>query len=178
MLTTIIVVLATWLINKTRWYTISIDFVSNFKMTCFLIIITTILFWIMHRIISYDDNPDRYKKIWDEPLINAAGLFYSLLVSSILVVMARNCINEQSILNRTLILWILLIIYDLANILIMYHSYSYNVKKAVIDAVLFQIRGVRNALLIVLAIVFIMKFTIVGVLFFFVIIGIILSFFK
>lgn len=178
MLTTIIVILTTWLFNKIRWFTISLNFYSNFKMTCFLIIITTILFWIMHHTISYDDNPNRYKKIWDEPGIIAASLFYSLLVSSILVVMARNYINGQSILNRTIFLWILLIIFDVANILIMYHGYSFNVKKAVIDAGLFQIRGVRNALFVVLAIVFIMKFTIVGVLFFFIIIGIILSIFK
>ena len=178
MLTTIIVILTTWLLTKTRWLSVSIEFVPNLKLISLLIIITTILFWIVHQIISYDEKPDRYSKTWDYPALVATSLFYSLLVSAILVVMARNYINELSILNGTMFLWISLGIFDIANIFIIYRTYSYNVKKSIIDAILFQIRGVKNALFIVLLIVFIMKFTIVGVVIFLIIIGIVLSIFK
>lgn len=163
MFTTLIVILLTWLLTALG-FTLTTEFNSALKIIIILTIALTIIFWTIHFITSKEKDVEKYDKMWDEPEIIISGMIYSALTAGIMMKMVFNIENGKSFLEGTLLLWVILIVSDIINIVIVFHSYSYELKESIKDSIMLQIRRVRYGLLLCLVVVAVLKFTIVGAL--------------
>lgn len=165
MFTILIVILLTWLLTALG-FTLTTEFNSSLKIIIISTIALTIIFWIIHFITSKDKEVEKYDKMWDEPEIIVSGMIYSVLTAAIMLKMLFNIESGKSFLEGTLLLWIILIVSDIINIVIVFHSYSYELKESIKDSIMLQIRRVRYGLLLCLVAVVALNFTIVGALLF------------
>lgn len=177
MITTIMVMLLTCILAKFDLIALT-KLTTSVKPLIWFIIITTLIFWTLHLIISKDKSFDKFNSIWYEPAIIILQILYSIIVTILIWVMIINVRDGRFFLSHTLIIWILLVLFDIANVYIIFKTYSYDMKESIIDSIFLQIREVRNALIMVCTLILTIKFTIVGILVCVILIGAIISFFK
>ena len=133
-----------------------------FRAVLLMCIVTYLLFKV-GSIAFFKENADkRYEELYDEPIINFIRLIYVIINVLTIAKMYNNITNEMPIFYKTAILFVILVILDVANIIAGYNVYSFDVREAIIDGILLQIRNVSLTLLILAVILLILKLTIFG----------------
>lgn len=167
MLTMAIVILATCGLDKMLNIKPTLDFNPGLKLTIILFVVTTIFFWVISATLT-KRKPDAYEKLWDEVPVKIFNVIQASLVLLLMLAMTYNYKDNVNFLTGTKGLWAFLAITDIIGIGVAYNTYSFKVKESIIDSLLLQIRNVRAAVLMMVLVVLIKKFTIFGVLILFV----------
>lgn len=154
------------------------DFMPTAAILLGIVLILTIIFRILNYILFKTNKLDRYEKNWDDPIITIAEILYGALVCALVFKILWNYNNGFGYFDNTLILWGMLIGFDIAVVAIIFSTYSFNFKDSVRDSIMFQVSNVRTGLFFLMAFMAILKFTIVGFLLIVGIIGIFLGLFK
>lgn len=174
MLTTLFVVLVTHLLTKAN-FEVTLQLSGAFKLLVVLIVCLTILFWIIHFTMSQNKDSSRYSDVWDESEIHIFGALYTVVELILMFILISNKTHNLPIFSGALVMSIILIILDISSVIIMFNCYSYEFKESIVDALLFQIRRVRNSLILLLLIAIVQKFTIIGVIILILLIAIIID---
>ena len=178
MLGALSMILTTYLILKKRNIDISLESVTNSKLIVFLIVFATLLFWILHGLLSKDKNMSRFEDNWQEDgiravrgiLVCAEGLLYLFIV--------RNIDQGHSIFHNAWIIIALIVVLNIIQLVMFDKYYTTSIRELLVDGLLIQIQDTRNALILVLFVLCALHFTIMGAIFIVTIIAIVTGFFK
>ncbi|MCR5146726.1 MAG: hypothetical protein K6B70_05225 [Clostridia bacterium] len=170
MLTMLFIVIVTYLLKLAN-LEISIQFIPAIIVISILLISTLILSLIMHKcLIKSKEENDEYLCVKEEPGVIIFGIIYSIIVAVIMCILLACFKNETSMIIPIIISMIVMIIMDAINTIVIYKSYAFDVKESIKDALVRQTELMIYALLIMVGIVFIIKYTLVGALIMFYII--------
>ena len=143
---------------------VSMELDKSLLFAIILIIIMTIISWILHLTILSKKDSEKYEEDWDEDPIKVLKLVYVIICAIIMLLMVKNVSDGSFIFNGTILFIVLAIITDLITPVVIYFSYSYDVKESICDSLLFQCTRVRMAIIIMICIGLVIKYTIVGIL--------------
>lgn len=155
------------------------EFIPCTKLLLILGAVSCVIFFITESIIGYEKGKlDAYKKKWDEPEVVFAGITYTVALTVFMLAIANNIMKDEKVFSSFVICMMLVIlVHDIVNACVMYNTYAFNVKKSMIDEVLFSIRNVLSAFGAVFIIDAAWNFTIMGVLIVVIIVGILAGLF-
>lgn len=132
------------------------------------IILFSILFWGSHATICTEpEETDRYEKNWNEVSeINGYSFLYEVVILTIMIIMIKNHLNIEYEKNAFCINWpiaIILLILDIITTIVIYNTYSYDIKESIIDSVLFQFSRLRKCMVLLFIVGIFKTYTITGV---------------
>lgn len=158
--------LVVWMIQllSDEGFDLTLEFEKGYQIPTVVIVLLTIIFWILHVIISEDKDFERYTDVWDEPEIQFARICHTTFITAVFTSMLYNYERRGDALKVSTTTLVILVIFDIINAIVIFNSYSFSVRESITDSILMQIRDIRAALALLILIMFIFKFTIVGTL--------------
>lgn len=178
MLGALFMIFTTYLLTKKRNIEISLGYLCNKKLIIALIVIATILFWLLHFIFSEVKTLSRYEDNWQEDGLRFVRGIIVLSEAALYVKILMNVDKGNWIFYHALLGIVFIIIMNAIELALIDHYYSKNIREMIVDGILIQIQDTRNALILVLAVLCILNWTLLGFLFVLVLLAIVTGFFK
>lgn len=162
MLAMLFIVIVTYLLKLAN-LEISIQFTPAIIVISILLVTTLILSVVIHKcLIRSKEENNEYLCALEEPGVKIFGIIYSVIAAILMCILLTCFKKETSMLVPIIISMIMMIIMDIINITVICKSYAFDVKEATKDALVRQPELFICALIIMVGIVFAVKYTLVG----------------
>lgn len=165
MLGILFTVLSTYALAKWRNFDLNLYNITRQKNVMFLIVIVTIVFWILHAVLSKNKDVKRYTEHWEDDGIRFFRGTCVITYGLIYLTICTNLNNGVSIFHNIWIYCVAAVVFNVIQIILIDHVYSHNLRELIVDTVLLQIQDCRNTLLLILTVLCMLSWTIVGALF-------------
>lgn len=174
MLGILIVIIATYFTTKARNLEIDMYSVTNKKTILILVIIMDLVFLILHALLSKNKKMGRYDENWFEDEIRVLRGMVVVAEGFLYIRFLRNIDGGLPIYHNIWVFCGIIIILNFIQFKLIDHFYSKDVRELLVDTLLMQVQDARNTLILILACLCILHFTIVGFLFILSLIAIVL----
>ena len=143
-----------------------LDVVNNrfdaFLATLLLFVVIYILFRIGAKAFAKEKAVSRYEDIYEEPVIRFIQIVYVVTAVLTIIRLFNNISNGVPTFDGTFKLFAMLVVLDIVNVIAGFKLYSFDVKEAIIDSFLIQVKNLAYSFIILAIILAILKFTIFG----------------
>ena len=172
-----IIIMAMFRFLDNSGFDITFELDEGYQVPALIIFALTVIFWFLHLTISEDKDFERYSDIWDESEIQFVRVLYIVIATEMYTRLFYNYGQGTGLLEAPSAMLIVLAILDVVNMVVIFNSYSFDVRESIVDSIFLQISNMKIVLAILILFMFIIKFTIVGTLLLIIIVGGILKLF-
>ena len=162
MLAMLFIVIVSYL-PKLAHLEISIKFLPAIMMIGILSVLLLIVSCITHKsLITSKEENGEYLCALEEPGVIVFGVIYSCIATALMCIMLAFMNSEISMIIPITISMIIMAIMDIIGIAVFFHSYTYDLKESIKDSLVHQMELVQYALLLMIAVAFAVRFTLLG----------------
>lgn len=165
MLGILIVYLSTYVMAKWRGIDLNLYNITNQKNLMMLIVVTTVIFWILHTILSKNKDIGRYEENWQEDNIRFFRGFIVLLEGLFFMKICTNMHKGLAFYNHIWVYIGIIVILNIVQMILLHREYTHDMREFLVDTLLLQVQDCRNSLLLILTVLCAMHLTIFGLIF-------------
>ena len=162
MLAMLFIVIVTYLLKLAN-LEITIKMYHSIFIIGILLISLTIVSYTTHKILlkTKEEKTD-YLEVLEEPAAIIFGIIYSCIAATLMCIMLA-CVNSKSLMIVLIIIsLIIMAIMDVINAVIFFRVYVFDTKESIKDSLVRQMELMSYALIIMIGITFIAKYTLIG----------------
>lgn len=165
MLGILIVYLSTYVMAKWRGIDLNLYTITRQKNLMILIVVTTVIFWVLHIFLSKNKDIGRYEENWQEDSIRFFRGFIVIMEGLLYMTICTNLHKGLAFYNHIWVYIGIIVILNIVQMILLHREYTHDMREFLVDTLLLQVQNCRNTLLLVLAVLCAMHWTIFGLIF-------------